>query len=149
MIYNAVLISAVQQSDSIIHIHIYIHIFVCVCVCVCVCIVRILFHYGLSQNIECSSLCYTVGPYYLSQSFKLTNCCLLKDGMLHHFLCCCSEKVWHFYHPPSCLTRPYFSPQPPPHPYEVQSLESVIGRRWSDDGEWSQSIALINNKVEN
>ena len=25
----------------------------------------ILFHYGLLQDIECSSLCYTVGPYCL------------------------------------------------------------------------------------
>ena len=47
------LISAVQQSDSVIHTHthIYIHI-----------LFYILFHYGLSQDIEHSSLCYTVGP---------------------------------------------------------------------------------------
>jgi len=48
---NALLISAVEQSDSVIHyIYIHIHFF------------YILFHYGLSQNIEYSSLCYTVGP---------------------------------------------------------------------------------------
>ena len=41
------LISAVQQSDSVILFH-------------------ILFHYGLSQNIEYISLCYTVGPCCLS-----------------------------------------------------------------------------------
>ena len=26
---------------------------------------QILFHYRLLQDIECSSLCYSVGPYYL------------------------------------------------------------------------------------
>ena len=40
------LISAVQQSDSVIHTCILFHI---------------LFHYDLSQDIESSSLCYTVG----------------------------------------------------------------------------------------
>ena len=39
------LISAVQESDSVIYI-----------------IFHILFHYGLSQDIEYSSLCSTVGP---------------------------------------------------------------------------------------
>ena len=43
------LVSAVQQSDSVIHIYIYI-------------LFHILFHYGLSQDIEYSSLCSTVGP---------------------------------------------------------------------------------------
>ena len=43
--YNIVLISAVQQSDSVIY---------------------IVFHYGLSQNIEYSSLCYAVGLCCLS-----------------------------------------------------------------------------------
>ena len=98
-----VLISAVQQSDSVLYIYVYI--------CVCIykysfsysfffflavrhgtwdlssltrdrthvpCIGRrilnhwttreflhILFHYGLSWDIEYSSLCYTVGPCYL------------------------------------------------------------------------------------
>ena len=48
------LISAVQQSDSL-----YIYTYI---------IFHILFHYGLSQDIECSSLCYTVGfcMYYLA-----------------------------------------------------------------------------------
>jgi len=43
-----VLVSAVQQSDSVIHIY-------------------ILFHYGLSEDIECSFLCCTVRPFCLSQ----------------------------------------------------------------------------------
>ena len=34
-VYNIVLISVLQQSDSVIHIYVYIYI-VCVCVCVCV-----------------------------------------------------------------------------------------------------------------
>ena len=47
------LISAVQQSDSVIHIHIFI-------------LFQILFPYRLLHNIEQSSLCYTVGPFWLS-----------------------------------------------------------------------------------
>ena len=43
------LISAIQQSDSVIDI-----------------LFHILFHFGLSQDIEYSSLCYTVGPCCLS-----------------------------------------------------------------------------------
>ena len=45
LIYDIELISAVQQSDSALHIYIYI-----------------LLHYGLSQDIEYSSPCYTVDP---------------------------------------------------------------------------------------
>ena len=36
-----------------------LHIYVCVCGCV---IFQILFHYSLLQDIDSSSLCYTVGP---------------------------------------------------------------------------------------
>ena len=46
-------ISAVQQGDSVIHINTDTYLY-------------ILFHYGLSQDIEYSSLCYTAGPYCLS-----------------------------------------------------------------------------------
>ena len=52
LIYNVVLISAVQQSDSVIHIHTFFF--------------NIVFHYGLSQGIGYSSLCYTVEPGCLS-----------------------------------------------------------------------------------
>ena len=45
-------ISAVQQSDEVIHIHTFFS--------------YILFHYVLSQEIGYSSLCYTVGPCCLS-----------------------------------------------------------------------------------
>ena len=51
LVYNVVLTSAVEQSDSVIHICILVHI---------------LFHYGLSQDTEYNSLCSTVGPWYLS-----------------------------------------------------------------------------------
>ena len=47
--------SAVEQSDSVIHKHMYILIFF-----------FILFHYSLLQDIEYSSLCYRVNPCCLS-----------------------------------------------------------------------------------
>ena len=53
LIYNVVLISATQKSVT--HTHIYIYI-----------LFHIIFHYGLSQDIDYSSQCYTVGPCYLS-----------------------------------------------------------------------------------
>ena len=49
------LISAVQQSDSVIHIYILFYI---------------LFHYGLSQDVEYSSLYYTVGPAVIQSIFN-------------------------------------------------------------------------------
>ena len=53
LIYNIVLVSGVQQSDLVIYIYVYI-------------LFHILFHYGLLQDTEYSSLCYTVGPCCLS-----------------------------------------------------------------------------------
>ena len=53
MINNVVLVSGVQQSDSVIHIHVSI-------------LFQILFPFRLLQNIEQSSLCYTVGPCLVS-----------------------------------------------------------------------------------
>ena len=52
MINNVVLVSAVQQSDSVIHIHVSI-------------LFQILFPFRLLQNIEQSSLCYIVLVGYL------------------------------------------------------------------------------------
>ena len=49
MINNVVLVSGVQQSDSVIRIHVSI-------------LFQILFPFRLLQNIEQHSLCYTVGP---------------------------------------------------------------------------------------
>ena len=48
LIYSVVLFSAVQQIDSVIHIYTFFF--------------NILFNYGLSQDIEYSSLWYTVRP---------------------------------------------------------------------------------------
>ena len=53
LIYNAVLVSAVQQSESVMHIHIST-------------LFQILFPYRLLQSIESSSLCCTASPYQLS-----------------------------------------------------------------------------------
>ena len=53
MINNVVLVSGVKQSDSAIHIHVSI-------------LFQILFPFRLSENIEQSFLCYTVGPCWLS-----------------------------------------------------------------------------------
>ena len=64
LIFNVVLISAVQQSDSVLHIYILFHI---------------LSHYGLSQDTEYSSLCYTVGP-----------CCL---SILYIIVCICQSQT--------------------------------------------------------
>ena len=47
------LVSGVQQSDSVTHIHVSI-------------LFQILFPFSLLQNIEQSSLCYTVGLCWLS-----------------------------------------------------------------------------------
>ena len=49
LINNVVLVSGVQQSDSVIHIHVSI-------------LFQILFPFRLLHNTEQSSLCYTVGP---------------------------------------------------------------------------------------
>ena len=54
--YNVVLFYALQQSDSVIHIDTCFYI---------------LFHYGLSQDIECSSLCYTLGLCCLSIQYVI------------------------------------------------------------------------------
>ena len=60
LIYNVLLISAVRQSDSVIHIYIVFYI---------------IFHYGLSQDIEFSFLCYTVGPCCLSILYIIVCIC--------------------------------------------------------------------------
>ena len=52
MIYNVVLVSAVHQSEPVLHIPVHIST-----------LFYILFPYRSLQNIEQSSLCYIVGPY--------------------------------------------------------------------------------------
>lgn len=56
-------ISAIQHSDPVIHIYIYTHSFS-----------PIIFHYGLSQETRCSSLCYIQDGLiaYPRASFKIT-----------------------------------------------------------------------------
>ena len=56
LIYNVVLISAVQESDSVMYIN-------------------ILPQYGLSQDTEYSSLCYMVGPCCLSTLYIIVCTC--------------------------------------------------------------------------
>ena len=53
LINNLVLVSGVQQSESVIHIHVLIHF-------------QIFFKVTLLWNIEQSSLYYSVGPCWLS-----------------------------------------------------------------------------------
>ena len=53
MINNVVLVSGVQQSDSVIHIYVSI-------------LFQILFPFVLLHNIEQSSLCCAIGPCWLS-----------------------------------------------------------------------------------
>ena len=53
MIKNVVIVSGVQKSDSVIYIHVPI-------------LFQILFPFRLLHNTEQRSLCYTVGPCWLS-----------------------------------------------------------------------------------
>lgn len=48
------------DTHTCIHKHIYMHTHICYT------LFHILFHYGLLQDVEHSSLCHTVGPYCLS-----------------------------------------------------------------------------------
>ena len=50
---NVVLVLSMQQSDSVICIHVSV-------------LFKIIFPFRLLQNIEQSSLCYIVGPFWLS-----------------------------------------------------------------------------------
>ena len=57
LIYNILLVSGVQQCESVIRTYISILFQIPL---------HILFHYGLSQGIEYNSLCYTVvNPFYI------------------------------------------------------------------------------------
>ena len=59
LIYNVVLISAVYQIDLVIYTYILFH----------------LFYYNLSQSIEYSFLCYTVGPCCFSILYIIVSIC--------------------------------------------------------------------------
>ena len=53
-----------------------VHACVCMCVYVCVCILfQVCFHYGLPQDIEYSSLHYTVSPCGLSVLYMVVCIC--------------------------------------------------------------------------
>ena len=60
LIYNVVLVSGVQQSNSVIHISI---------------LFQVLFPFKLLQNIKQSSLCYTIGPCWLSILYTVVCIC--------------------------------------------------------------------------
>ena len=62
LIFDVVLVSAVQQSESVIHTYIST-------------LFQILFPYRPLQSIEQSSLCYTVGPYQLSILYLVVCIC--------------------------------------------------------------------------
>ena len=62
LIYNIVLVSAVQKSDSVIHMDISIPS-------------QVLFLCGSLENIEQSSLCYTIGSYRLSMLYLVVYIC--------------------------------------------------------------------------
>ena len=64
LIYHVVLISSAQQSDSV--------FYVCAYICI---LFYILLYYGLSQDIEYSSLYHTVGSYCLSIAYILVCIC--------------------------------------------------------------------------
>ena len=65
------LVSGVQQSDSVIHMHVSI-------------LFQILFPFRLFQNIEQNSLCYTVGPCWLSilNTVTCTTVFFIETGIL-------------------------------------------------------------------
>ena len=61
LIYNGMLISAVQRSDSVIHMGTFFF--------------KILFHYGLLQDIEYRFVCCKVGPCWLSILYLIVSIC--------------------------------------------------------------------------
>ena len=72
MIYNVVLVSGVQQSDSDMCIYIYVYIGTYIYTHTHIYILfQILFHYRSLQDIECSSLCYTLGLYCFTVYSKI------------------------------------------------------------------------------
>ena len=60
LVYNVVLISAVQQSGSVIQTQTSAF--------------KVLFHYDLSHGTEWSPLCYTVGPCCISSLYIIGVC---------------------------------------------------------------------------
>ena len=84
LIYNAVLVSGVQQSDSVMHIRVAI-------------LFQILFPFRLLQNIDQSSLYYAVGPCLLSISNIVVRTCqsqTFKEFSLKKNSLLKSKSVW-------------------------------------------------------
>ena len=71
LIYSVVLVSGVQQTESVIHIHIST-------------LFQILFPYRSLQSTELSSLCYTVGSYQLSILYKVVCICQSQSPNVSH-----------------------------------------------------------------
>ena len=86
-VQQSVLVSGVQQSNSVTHIHVSI-------------LFQILFPFRLLHNIEQSSLCYTVGPCWLSFLFLLEYSCF---SMLCQFLLYSKMNQLYIYIYPLCF----------------------------------------------
>ena len=69
LIQNVVLVSGVQQNESVIHKHISI--------------LQFPFSYRSLQSVEQSSLCYTAGPYYLTSYLFYTQQCVCVCVCIH------------------------------------------------------------------
>ena len=79
LIYNVILISAVWQCDSIIHTHTHTltHTYS----------VFILFHYGFTQDVKYSSLCYAVEPCCLSVLYIVIILSSLENYLWNNTFC--------------------------------------------------------------
>ena len=101
LINNIVLISNIQQSDSVIHVHASV-------------LFQILFPVRLLQNIEQSSLCYTIGPCWLSilNIYFKYSAVSMDQNVLHTFASC------------------------PLHGTELKSSSVILGAALSFPGSW-------------
>ena len=115
-------ISAVQQSNSDIYIHthiyIYVHIYIYIYIYIYIhthtyihVVFPILFHYGLSQDNQYSSLCYKVGPCCPSILHIRVSICQLQIFTLSHApflptwqLQVCSLYLWVCFKISSCMS---------------------------------------------
>ena len=76
--YNVVLVSGVQQSDSVIHICIYIYMYIYIYI-----FLKILFPYRLLQNIEYISMCYAVWTEFSIYQFCCSVYLLMYTSVKH------------------------------------------------------------------
>ena len=92
------LVSGVQQSDSVIHIHVSI-------------LFQILFPFRLLHNIEQSSLCYTAGPCWLSIFLKIDLYWSIIASQYRVSFYCTTKRISHMHtqvpiYPPSWASLP-------------------------------------------